>query len=215
MTDVPITPLRIVIADDHALFRQGLRSLLRLQDDLTVVAEVDRLAGLDALLERNGCDLLLLDLQMERSALHDLPTLCRRVAVVIVTASERLEDAMEAIRAGARAVVFKRFAIETLMDALQAVRAGDVWMPPTLQKAMASQLHVQPWQQLTAREREIVRHVAMGKRNAEVARALSISEVTVKTHLNNVFQKLDIRDRVELTRYAIRLGLVGVHDAEG
>ncbi len=214
MTDAPTTPLRIVIADDHALFRQGLRSLLRLQEDLVVVTEVDSLSGLDARLSSTECDLLLLDLQMERNALHELPALCRRVAVIIVTASERIEDAMEAIGAGARAVVFKRFAIETLMDAIQAVRAGDVWTPPALQKAMAAHLQARPWRRLTAREREIVRHVAMGKRNAEVARALSISEVTVKTHLNNVFQKLDIRDRVELTRYAIRLGLVGVHDAK-
>jgi two-component system NarL family response regulator len=206
------TPLRIVIADDHALFRQGLRSMLRLQDGVNVVAEVERLAALGGVLDQTSCDLLLLDLQMERSALDALPALCARVAVVIVTASERIEDVLDAMRAGARAVVFKRFAIETLMDAIAAVRGGNVWMPPTLQTAMTAHLRAPVGERLTPREREIVRHVALGMRNAEVALALSISEVTVKTHLNNIFQKLSVRDRVELTRYAIRMGLVGVHE---
>jgi DNA-binding NarL/FixJ family response regulator len=215
MKDAGDKRLRVVIADDHALFRQGLRSLLRFYDDVDVVAELDQLADVEACLAREACDLLLLDLQMERSALHDLSSFCRRVDVIIVTASERLEEAMEAMRAGARAVVFKRFAIDTLIHAIDAVRGGDVWMPPALQTAMSARLCDRGGERLTAREREIVRHVALGMRNSEVAAKLCISEVTVKTHLNNVFQKLDIRDRVELTRYAIRLGLVGVHEPKG
>jgi DNA-binding NarL/FixJ family response regulator len=85
-------------------------------------------------------------------------------------------------------------------------------MPPALQTELTAQMSQSAAETLTSREREIVRHVALGFRNAEVARRLSISEVTVKTHLNNVFQKLKIRDRVELTLYAIRTGLIGIHE---
>lgn len=205
-------PCRVVIADDHALFRQGLRSLLSLRPTVTVVGEVNRLDALDDLLAREPCDVVLLDLEMERSAFRDIERLVARVRVVVVTASERIEDAVAAIRAGAHAVVQKRFAIETLMQAIDAVMAGHVWMPPEIQARVATLLREPPGEALTARELDIVRHVARGLRNAEVARALSISEVTVKTHLNNVFHKLGLRDRVELTRYAIRTGLVGTHE---
>ncbi len=206
-------PLRIAIADDHALFRQGLKSQLRLQPDLTVVAEVDRADQLEKVVAETPCDILLLDLQMERNSLADIESLATHTAVVVVTASERPEDALAAIRAGARAVVFKRFAIESLMDAIAAVAGGDVWMPPALQKHLTARLREAPEEEpLTPREREIVRFVALGLRNAEVAAKLSISEVTVKTHLNNIFQKLHLRGRTALALYAIRVGLIGVGD---
>jgi len=205
-------PLRVIIADDHALFRQGLKSMFKLQPEVSVAAEVDCVSDLLPALTRTPCDILLLDLQMDRNALGEIESIARRVRVVVVTASEQPADALAAIRAGARAVVFKRFALETLMEALQAVTEGHVWMPPALQAQLTAQLSQPAAEALTSREREIVRHVALGFRNAEVAQRLSISEVTVKTHLNNVFQKLKIRDRVELTLYAIRTGLIGIHE---
>jgi DNA-binding NarL/FixJ family response regulator len=149
---------------------------------------------------------------MERSALSDVAGLAERIKVIVVTATERVEDALGAIRAGARGVVFKRFAIETLMMAIRAVMDGHVWMPPALQAEMTAHLHEPPGVVLTRREREIVRHVALGLRNAEVAQRLGITEVTVKTHLNNVFQKLGLRDRVELALYAVRTGIIGIHE---
>jgi DNA-binding NarL/FixJ family response regulator len=205
-------PIRVAIADDHALFRQGLMSLLRLQPDVEVVAELERAADLLPTLEKTGCDVLLLDLQMERSALCDIEALAERVAVVVVTATERIEDAVAAIRAGARGVVFKRFAIETLLTAVHAVVGGQMWMPPALQAGVMARLREPATASLTRREREIVCHVARGLRNAEVAERLRISEVTVKTHVNNIFQKLGLRDRVELALYAVRMGLIGAHE---
>jgi len=204
--------MRVTIADDHALFRQGLKSMLRLQPDVTVVAELERADDILPTLGHAPCDVLLLDLQMDRNAAVDISTLAERVAVVVVTASERVEDALAAIRAGARGLVFKRFAIETLMAALRTVQEGHVWLPPELQSEMATRLREPSEPGLTRREREVVRHVAAGLRNAEVAARLGITEVTVKTHVNNVFQKLGVRDRVQLTLYAIREGLVGVGD---
>jgi len=208
----PLAPLRIVIADDHALFREGLKSLLKLHPELSVVGEVESAADVAPALARTPCDVLLLDLQMDRSMLADIEALARRVRVIVVTASERSPDALDALRAGARAIVFKRFALETLIEALRAVAAGDIWMPPSVQSRLAARMNEPEPETLTAREREIVRHVALGFRNAEVAERLDIAEVTVKAHLNRIFQKLGLRDRVDLARYAIRVGLIGVDE---
>lgn len=204
---------RVAIADDHALFRQGLRSMLRLQPDVEVVAEIERVADIAPALQRTPCDVLLLDLQMDRSALAEIEALAQRTAVIVVTASERPEDAIVAVRAGASGLVFKRFAIETLTKAIHAVMDGHVWFPPEIQAELTARLREPAPTALTPREREIVRCVALGLRNAEVADRLGITEVTVKSHLNNVFQKLGLRDRVQLTLHAIRAGIVGANEA--
>lgn len=201
--------LRVAVADDHALFRQGLISLLQLQPEVEVVAEIARAGDLDAAISEIRCDVVLLDLRMERSTLDDIERLAARVTVVVLTASESADDAVAAVRLGARAVVHKRFAIETLMDALRAATEGHVWLPPSVQAVMT-----RDWSSLrphlTSREKEIVKLVALGLRNAEIATRLFISEATVKTHVNNVFQKIGVRDRVELTLYAVRVGLATV-----
>lgn len=207
-----MSPIRVAIADDHALFRQGLKSMLRLQSELTVVAELERADDLLPVLERTPCDVLLLDLQMDRGALADIEALAERVAVIIVTATERVEDAVAAMRAGARGLVFKRFAIETLLTAIHTVMEGHVWLPPALQTEMAARLREPSRVLLTRREREIVRHVAVGFRNAEVAARLGVTEGTIKTHLNNIFQKIGVRDRVELALYAVRLGFISASE---
>ena len=117
-------------------------------------------------------------------------------------------DAVAAIRKGARAVVFKRFAVETLMDAIRTVAADNVWLPASLQTHMVAELRRPPASALSPREEEVVRYVALGLRNAEVAKELSISEQTVKTHLNSIFRKLGVRDRLELVLHAQRAGSI-------
>jgi two-component system NarL family response regulator len=192
--------IRLVIADDHALFRQGLRALLACEPDLAIVGEVDRIDDLPVVLASKPCDLLLLDLQMERDTMDDVSLLARRAAVVVLTANDSAPNALRAIRLGARAVVFKRFAVETLVDAIRTVARGGAWIPPNLHSALAAELRLAAANPLTPREDEIARQVASGLRNSEIARALSISEDTVKTHLNRIFRKLGVRNRVELVR---------------
>jgi len=204
--------IRLILADDHALFREGLKVLLDLETDITIVAETGSIDGLVSLVESTPADILLLDLQMERSSLAEIETLAKTVSVIVVTASEFVGDALAAIRFGARAVVLKRFAVETLMQAINSVAAGEVWLPPGVQAELAGRLRDPASSPLSPREVEVVRLVGLGLRNAEVAKRLFISEETVKSHLNNIFNKLGIQDRVELTVYAIRTGLVGVHE---
>lgn len=201
-------PLTIAIADDHALFRQGVKSLLRRKADLKVLTEVEHVDDIEPALRRQPCDVLLLDLQMDRNALPAIPSLAQRAMVMVLTMSESADDAVAAIRAGARAVVFKRFAVTTLLEAIRAVATGHVWLPPPLQAAVVSGLREPERPAITSRERDIVRQVALGRRNAEVAQELFISEETVKKHLNTIFQKLGLRDRVQLTLYAIQTGIV-------
>jgi|SRR5580704_9861293 DNA-binding NarL/FixJ family response regulator len=202
-------PIRLIIADDHILFRQGLRSLLRLHDEIEVVGEVETVEEVRSLIASTPCDILLLDLQMERSSMDEIAQLSRFTKVIVLTANESVEMGMRALRLGAKGVVQKRFAIETLMIAIKNVADGLAWISPSLQAELAQQEN-SPVRRLTARESEIVRCVANGLRNAQVAEHLSISESTVKTHLNKIFQKLDIRDRMGLTHYAIRIGLVSL-----
>jgi DNA-binding NarL/FixJ family response regulator len=209
------SPIRLVIADDHALFRDGLKSLLRRQRDIQVVGEADTAAALTTAVAATKCDLLLLDLQMERWALDDIPQLASRTKVVVLTANENMENAIAAMRLGARAVVQKRFAFHTLVAAIRTVAHGFVWMPPALQAAVASQWTSSASKSLTSREIEIVRQVASGLRNAEVAQQLALAEATVKSHLSNIFYKLKVRDRVELTVYAIKNGLISAENGRG
>jgi DNA-binding NarL/FixJ family response regulator len=204
-------PVRLIIADDHALFRQGLKSLLLLQSDTEVVAEIESADDVGPVVSNTDSDILLLDLQMDRWMMEDIPQLSRLINVIVLTASESAENGVRALRLGAKGVVQKRFAIETLMMAVRSVADGMVWMPPTVQTEFARQ-ESSSGKELTPRESEIVRYVASGMRNIEVAERLTITESTVKTHLNNIFQKLGVRDRLELTHYAIKTGMVAVLD---
>jgi two-component system, NarL family, response regulator len=203
--------LRVLIADDHAVVRDGLMALLENAPDIEVVAAVGRVDELKAALETTPCDILLLDLKMDRWVIDDIGEFAKSAKVVVLTGSDRNEDLIASFRAGAHAIVQKSHAAETLREAIRAVAEGAVWIPPVLRRRLAAaQSQAAPSEKLTTRESEIVRYVAMGLRNAEVARKLSISEGTVKIHLNNIFSKLNIRDRVELTLYALRTRLVAL-----
>ena len=201
-------PVQIVIADDHALFRHGLKSMLSFETGVKVVGEVERVGALSALLAKTRCDVLLLDLQMDRWVFRDIERLKRVTSVVVVTASERIEDALAALKAGARAVVQKRFAPEQLLEAIYTVAQGKLWIPPDLQGELVQDWSSPVAQDLSKRERQIVRYVATGMRNAEIADRLEIDLATVKSHLNRIFRKLGLRDRVELVLHALRIGLV-------
>jgi DNA-binding NarL/FixJ family response regulator len=203
-------PVRVLIADDHAVFREGLVALLNPTADIRVVGEVGRAADLQPALTEHHCDILLLDLKMDRWVMHEIAGLSKQVKVVVLTGSDRDEDVVAAIRLGARAVVLKSFAAETLRDAIRAVADGQLWIPEASRERLARREESGRLKELTPRETEIVGYVAAGLRNAEIAKKLLITEGTVKVHINSIFKKVNIRDRVELALYAISNGLTSI-----
>jgi len=201
--------VRVAIADDHAVVREGLKALFEVTPDIVVVGEVDRADEVMATVTRTACDVLLLDLQMDRWIMKEIAELAKTTKVVVLTGSDSNEVLVNALLMGARAIVKKTFAAENIREAIRAVVSGTVWMPADLRDKLAARSGNERAEGLSAREAELVRYVAVGMRNAEVADKLSITEGTVKVHLNNIFKKLAIRDRVELTLYAIRHHLIG------
>jgi DNA-binding NarL/FixJ family response regulator len=208
----PVHPLRILVADDQVLFRECLACLLRTKPEIGAVAEAGSLHEAAARIDEFHPDLLLLDLEMSQPVLADIPKIAARVRVIVVTALDRMEQMLAAIRAGARGIVSKGSAADTLLEAIQVVARGEVWLSSALQTRLVGALVDPSPEQLTAREREIVRLVALGFRNAEVGAKLFISAVTVKTHLSRVFEKLGVRDRGDLVLYAVRSGLIAVNE---
>ena len=205
--------VRVTIADDHAIVREGLRALFEITSDIALVGEVERADDLALTVTKTGCDVLLLDLQMDRWVMDDIPGLAQLTKVVVLTGTDSEDDLLNALRLGARAIVKKTFAAEAIREAIRAVVSGAVWMPADLRDKLTAKSLAAQAPGLSARESEIARYVAVGMRNAEVGRKLGITEGTVKVHLNNIFKKLQIRDRVGLTLYAIRNRLIGSRGA--
>jgi DNA-binding NarL/FixJ family response regulator len=210
---------RILLADDHTVVRRGLRMVLDAAPDLTVVAEASD--GIEAV--RRGLnpdiDLAVLDVGMpRRTGLQAAGELGRRrpeLRILMLSMHDETQYFFEAIRAGASGYVLKTVADRDLIEACRAVMRGEPFIyPPTLRAIMRDLLDQaaagQPAREepLTPRELEIVKLVAEAYSNEQIADLLTISPSTVERHRENIFTKLGMHDRVELTRYAIRRGLV-------
>jgi two-component system, NarL family, response regulator DegU len=217
---LPRPKRRVVIVDDHTLFREGLRTMLETEEDIEVVADAESAEDIVELVWQTKPDILLLDIRMPQgSGLDAVPAVLRispRTQVLVLTACDEKEEHVRAFKLGAKGVVLKDSARQTLMQAIRTASAGQVWVDPRMTGALVEELSHLPEggvaggrdeNGLTERELEIVRLVASGFKNKEVGNTLTISERTVKTHLTNIFQKLGVRDRVGLVMYALRHGL--------
>jgi DNA-binding NarL/FixJ family response regulator len=215
-----VTPLktRILLADDHGMVRRGLRLILDAQPDLEVVAEASDGLEAVALTGRTQIDLAVLDISMPRltglQAARELHRRWPQVRVLILSMHENEQYLREALRARACGYVVKRVADRDLVEACRAAVRGEHFLYPGdvtrsideyLRDAREGDLPRDP---LTPRETEVIKLVAESYTNREIAEALVISEKTVDRHRSNILEKLGMRDRVELTRYAIRNGLV-------
>lgn len=212
---------RIVIVDDHTLFREGLRTILEMEEDIEVVADAESAEDIVELVWQLRPDVLLLDIRMPHgSGLDAIPAVLRispRTNVLVLTACDEKEEHVRAFKLGAKGVILKDSARQTLMQAIHTVCSGQVWVDPRMAGALVEEISSfgaegasssgRDEHGLTERELEIVRLVASGHKNKEVGATLTISERTVKTHLTNIFQKLGVRDRVGLVMYALRHGL--------
>ena len=205
------SPIRVLIADDHAVVRRGLRTFLELQDDIDVVGEAsDGEACVAAALELSP-DVILLDLLMPGvggvEALGRLRDAGSTARVLVITSFTDPAVSVPAVRAGAAGVIFKDVEPRDLASAIRSVHAGHTLLQPDVAAALMAPdpAAASP---LTARERDVLAEITQGRSNREIARALSLSEKTVKTHVSNVLMKLGVADRTQAALLAVRRGLV-------
>ena len=215
--------IKILIADDHAVFRDGLRKLLDSEEEITIVGEAHNGAECIKKLGELKPDILLLDLRMpdknglavlEEVNFDTLPT-----RVIVLTAAEDDRDVVRAMRLGARGVVLKESAIDLLVKSIHRVHAGEIWLDSHMTAEVINAFSASSKSGarsekplLSDREMEVVQLVAQGFQNKEIGIKLLISEQTVKNHLHNIFDKLGVSDRLELALYAIHHRLVDKPD---
>jgi DNA-binding NarL/FixJ family response regulator len=218
--------IRIVVADDHPIFRDGLCKLLALEEDFEVIAQAQDGREVLEILQQCDPDILLLDLKMP--GLDGLGTLQRlqqsrnKTRVIVLTASDDKNEFVQAMKLGTSGIVLKQTATELLIKSIRKVHAGEIWLDSHTTAAVIRQFVAaeepqappvaQPSRErerspLSQREREIVALVAQGFKNKEMAEKMFISEQTVKNHLHNIFDKLGVSDRLELALYAIHNNL--------
>ncbi|MFJ3338400.1 response regulator [Streptomyces sp. NPDC086766] len=209
--------ISVLLVDDHQVVRRGLRTFLEVQDDIAVVGEAaDGAAGV-ALAEELRPDVVLMDVKMPVmdgvDALRRLRELDNPARVLIVTSFTEQRTVVPALRAGAAGYVYKDVDPDALAAAIRSVHAGHILLQPEVAGALLSQDENNSGQgrggSLTDREREVLGLIADGRSNREIARALVLSEKTVKTHVSNILMKLDLADRTQAALWAVRHGVTG------
>ena len=212
---------RVMIVDDQPMMRAGLRAVLESDDDLTVVAEAG--SGHEALLLAPSArpDVVLMDVQMPgmdgiAATRQLLAQPASGIKIVILTTFDRDDYLFEALRAGASGFLLKNSPPEDLLTAVRVIASGDALLDPSVTRrvieAAAGHTTLKPdvdvFESLTDREREVLRYVATGLSNAEIASHLFLGEATVKTHVSNMLLKLGVRDRVQAVVWAYEKGFV-------
>jgi len=212
--------IRILLADDHSVLRSGLRLLLERQPDIQVVGEAS--TGFEALTITKELqpDLILLDLSMPGlgglDVLPRLKEILPRVKILILTMHEDSQYLKQAIQRGASGYILKKAADVELISAIGTVMSGEMYVHPTMTKSLLEDLlpnsgeneGIELWDSLSEREQEVLKLVALGHTSAEIAGQLSLSAKTVETYRARGMEKLGLRTRAALVRYALRSGLI-------
>jgi DNA-binding NarL/FixJ family response regulator len=200
-------PIRVLIVDDHPAVRRGLRTFLELSEDIDVVGEAAEGTQVADLVVATEPDVVLLDMVLPGldglgvlAALRERGTAAR---VLVITSFTDRRSVLPAVRAGARGYLSKDVEPEALIAAVRSVHAGHLLLEPEVTVALLAEPP-----QLTAREGDVLALVADGRSNREIARALTLSEKTVKTHVSSILLKLGLADRTQAALYAVRSGLV-------
>jgi DNA-binding NarL/FixJ family response regulator len=201
--------IRILIADDHSVVREGLVSLVKRKSDMVVVGEASNGREAVDLWKEHRPDVTVLDLRMPEldgvGAIKEIRELDENAHIVVLTTYDGDEDIYRAIKSGAKAYLLKDTARDALVETVRRVHAGETYLPPTLAAKLAERVSGEA---LSPREMEVLQRLAAGKSNKEIGAELFISEGTVKTHIKSIFTKLDVVTRTEAVATATRRGLI-------
>lgn len=208
-------PIRVLLVDDHVVVRQGLRMVMELEDDLQVVGEAGEGREAIARVEELAPHVVLMDLLMPVMNGVEATRLIKRdhPETEVVALTSVLEDRMviDAVEAGAAGYLLKETGPEALFEAIRAARRGEVRLDPRAQKRLVREVRTPEMREnLTARETETLRLIARGLSNREIAERMSVSQVTVKTHVSNVLSKLGLNSRTQAALFALKEGLAGL-----
>jgi DNA-binding NarL/FixJ family response regulator len=206
--------IRVALAEDHTLVREGFRQLLALVDDITLVGDAADGEAAIALVVEQRPDVLLLDMRMPKAdGLAVITALAARgclVPTLVLTTFDDEHAALELMAAGARGFLLKDVTLDRLVEAVRVIAGGGTVLRPGLSDRVANQLRSSEscGPEITAREREVLRLLAAGYSNREIGRALFVAEGTVKNHVSNILTKLGVRDRTRAVLKALELGYV-------
>jgi DNA-binding NarL/FixJ family response regulator len=207
-----MTTTRVLLVDDHPVVREGLRGMINAEDDLTVVGEAGSGAEAVALAESLRPDVILMDLRMPDvdgvTATEQILAASPSIRIVVVTTYESDADILRAVEAGAAGYLLKDASRVELADAVRDAARGKTVLAPSVADRLVRFVRQPASVSLSSREVEVLGLVAKGTTNAEIGRALHISEATVKTHLLRAFNKLDVSDRTAAVTTAMALGLL-------
>ncbi len=209
MSPPPTGPVRVLLADDHAVVLEGLAALIGREPDMMIVGEATN--GLDAveLWRMHRPDVALVDLRMPGldgvGVITEIRRLDAGARVIVLTTYDTVEEIYQAIRAGARGYLLKDARREELLDAIRRVHAGETDVPSVVSAKLALRVTEDP---LTQRERAVLALLADGRTNREIGSEIHVEESTVKSHLKSIFGKLHVVSRTEAVSVAIRRGLL-------
>ncbi|MBV9848359.1 MAG: response regulator transcription factor [Armatimonadetes bacterium] len=207
--DTPSAPIRVLIADDHPVVRQGLAAMLTRKSGVSVVGETGNGREVVELFRRLRPDVTLMDLRMPQmdggEAIARIRAEFPAARILVLTTYDTDEDIYQALRVGAMGFLLKDTPPEDLLEAIRAVHAGRKRIPPAVAEKLSEHLS---HPELTARELEVLRLIAAGQSNKEIGTTLFISESTVRAHLGNILNKLSVSDRTQAAVLALRRGLV-------
>jgi DNA-binding NarL/FixJ family response regulator len=220
----PGDTIRVIIADDHALFRRGLQMVLESEDDIDVLAEAGDGDEAVQFATEHMPDLVLMDVRMPArggiEATREIKDALPHVKILMLTISDEEEDLYDAIKAGASGYLLKEISIEEVADAIRKVHAGQSLISPSMASKLLNEFAAMakkdeekqqmPAPRLTEREMEVLTLVAQGLNNRDIAKELFISENTVKNHVRNILEKLHLHSRMEAVVYAVREKLLEI-----